>query len=278
MGRIKLKVHPLFFAFGFYFALTGRIFEFLIYTFSAVIHEIGHSIASESLGYRLNKITLMPFGAVVSGNLDKLKITDEAKIALAGPIVNLGIALLFIAFWWIYPESYAYTDVVAKANLVMAIINFIPVSPLDGGRILSSILSRTIGKSKSRIICALLGLFFSLVLFSLFIVSIFYTINFSLLFFSLFVLFGALSRDKENVYVSTFTLLSKESLSRGIPYKKQAVDSRITIKRLLGVLDGASLNEIVVFKDEKPYKTLSQAQIGDILVNSSPYDVLENVL
>lgn len=278
MGRIKLKVHPLFFAFGLYYAIIGKIFVFLVYTFSAVIHELGHSLASESLGYRLNKITLMPFGAVVSGNLDKLKVTDEAGIALAGPIVNLCVALVFIAFWWIYPESYAYTDVVAEANLIMALVNFIPASPLDGGRVLNSVLSRTLGKKKAKTICTILGIIFATSLFVLFVVSVFYTVNISLLFFSLFIFFGALSREKENVYVSLYTLFSSESLSRGVCYKKQAVDSKITVKRLLGVLDGSCINELVVYRDEKPYKTLNQEQITRIISNSSPYDVIENLI
>ena len=88
MGGIKLSVHPLFFIFGLFYALTGRIFVFLIYTICAVAHEIGHSLVANSIGYKLNKIKLMPFGAVVSGNIDGLKLKDEIKIALAGPLVN----------------------------------------------------------------------------------------------------------------------------------------------------------------------------------------------
>ena len=141
MGSINLSVHPLFFAFGFYYALTGRIFVFLIYTVTAVLHELGHSFVASNAGYRLNKITLMPFGAVVSGDIEGLSLGDEIKVALAGPFINLAVALLFVASWWIVPETYAFTDVVAEANLTMALVNFIPVFPLDGGRVLSAILS-----------------------------------------------------------------------------------------------------------------------------------------
>lgn len=278
MGRIKLSIHPLFFAFGFYFAFTGRIFIFLVYTFSAVVHELAHSIVSQNLGYRLKKITLMPFGAVVSGNLDKLKITDQAKIAFAGPIANLAVALLFVAFWWIYPECYAYTDIVAEANFVMALVNFIPAHPLDGGRILNSLLSNKLGKDKARKICTLLGIIFAFILFGLFVASLFYTINVSLLFFSAFIFFGAISREDGNVYVSMHTLVSKETLTRGVCYKKQAIDGKTTIKRLLNILDASCINEIVVYKNEKAYKTLNQEQINQILQNSSLYDAVEDLI
>ena len=92
MGGLRLYVHPLFLIFGAYYALTGKILIFIIYTLSAVVHELGHSFAAAGLGYRLNKITLMPFGAVASGDIDGLKLKDEIKIALAGPLINLAIA------------------------------------------------------------------------------------------------------------------------------------------------------------------------------------------
>ena len=129
MGGIKLNVHPLFFLFGFYYALTGKVFVFIIYTVTAVVHELGHSFAAAGAGYRLNRITLMPFGAVVRGDIDGLKFSDEIKIALAGPLLNLAIGLLFVAIWWIYPESYAFTDIVAEANFSLALVNFLPIFP-----------------------------------------------------------------------------------------------------------------------------------------------------
>ena len=82
MGGINLSVHPLFYVFGVYYALTGKIFVFAIYTITAVLHELGHSFVASNAGYRLNKITLMPFGAVVRGDIDGLKFSDEIKIAL----------------------------------------------------------------------------------------------------------------------------------------------------------------------------------------------------
>ncbi|MBO5714489.1 MAG: Zn-dependent protease, partial [Clostridia bacterium] len=85
MGGINLKVHPLFFLFGFYYALTGRIFLFLICTFTAVVHELGHSFVASKYGYKLNDLVLMPFGAVVKGDLNGLKLLDQFRVAFAGP-------------------------------------------------------------------------------------------------------------------------------------------------------------------------------------------------
>lgn len=275
MGRIRLKIHPLFFAFGFYYAFTGRIFVFIIYTFTALMHELGHSFVSEGLGYRLNNITLMPYGAVASGNIDGLKLLDEIKIALAGPLLNLAVALFFIATWWIFPEGYTFTDTAVTANLSVALINFIPAYPLDGGRVLSATLSLAMGKKKARVLCSALGLGLGAGLFALFICSLFYTFNLSLLFFSAFIILGALDRKKENVYISVYSAFSQENLKRGLPYKKQALDKSVSIKKLISVLESNCVNEIVVFSDGKEIAVLKQNRILEIINSASIYDKLE---
>ena len=80
----------------------GKTLIFVVYTLSALLHEIGHSIVAGNLGYTLNKITLMPFGAVVRGDIEGLRCVDQIKIAIAGPLLNLAIAFFFIATWWIW--------------------------------------------------------------------------------------------------------------------------------------------------------------------------------
>ena len=278
MGGINLSVHPLFFAFGFYYALTGRIFIFIIYTLSAVVHELGHSLVATSSGYKLNKITLMPFGAVVSGNIDGLKLNDEIKIALAGPFVNLAIGLLFVASWWIYPESYAFTDVVAEANFSMALVNFLPIFPLDGGRVLSAVLAQNFGKKKSGIICKITGAVFSILLFCAFIITIFNTVNISLLFFSLFVLFGAFGKNKENRYIRIYSALGEEALKRGMPFKKHALYKTATVKKLMSIIDESAVNEVAIFNEDKQIKLLSPSKINQIIENGDLYAPIEKYI
>ena len=271
MGGIKLKIHPLFCLFGAYYAVTGRIFVFIIYTLCAVVHELGHSIVANNSGYALNKITLMPFGAVVSGNIDGLKPTDEFKIALAGPFTNLAIGLFFVALWWIFPTLYAFTDIVASASFSMALMNFIPVYPLDGGRVLSSILCQHVKKEKAYLICRVLGITLSVGLLGLFVVSIFFTLNLSLLFFSASVFAGAIDKHKENRYVRIYSSLSEERLKRGAVYKKQAVDKSMPLKRVVSLLDEDCINEIVVFNNGKESAYLSQADINLLVESASLY-------
>ncbi|MBR1967859.1 MAG: hypothetical protein IKA11_00495 [Clostridia bacterium] len=278
MGGISLSVHPLFYIFGLYYALTGRIFVFVIYTITAVAHELGHSFSAAGAGYRLNKITLMPFGAVVSGNIDGLKFSDEIKIALSGPTLNLLIGMLFVATWWIYPESYAYTDVVAEANFAMALINFLPVFPLDGGRILSAYLSGKFGEKRAGKICGVIGGMVAGVLFALFILTLFYTVNVSLLFFSLFVIFGTFGKAKNNKYIKIYNSLTVEKLKRGMPFKKQALEKNASVKKMMSILDENAVNEIAVFDGERQIALLSQERIGKIIEKGNLYAKLAEYL
>lgn len=279
MGGLRLSIHPLFYAFGVYYALTGNIFVFLIYTIVALLHELGHSFAAERRGYRLNKITLMPYGAVISGNTEGLKPSDEVAIAAAGPLTNLAVAVLFIAAWWVYPLSYAFTDTAAVANLSIAAINLLPVFPLDGGRILLALLSSKIKKSTAEKICKGISLVFGAALFIVFIVLLFFGLkNFSLAFFSGFIIFGALNRKKENSYVKLYTGMNSAALKRGMPYKKQGVSEEITIKKLINILDASSINEIVVYRGNNAVRTLGEKQILEITQNFPVYTKLKDAV
>ena len=185
MADLKFKIHPLFFVFGLYFALIGKVFSFLIFTLVALEHELGHFFASQKLGYKLNKITLLPYGAIIKGDLLGLKYKDECKIALAGPLINFYTALLFIALWWIFPSLYTYTDVIVFASVSLAVINLLPCYPLDGGRFLYATLSIYFSRKTAKLVVNILGITLSLILMGLFVYSIFTSLNITILFFSL---------------------------------------------------------------------------------------------
>lgn len=273
MGGINFSVHPLFFVFGLYYALTGRIFVFVIYTISAVVHELGHSLVAANCGYRLNKIILMPFGAVAKGDIDGLKLIDEIKIALAGPFLSLAVGLFFVAIWWIIPDLYAFTDVVAEANFSMALVNFLPVFPLDGGRVLSASLIMKFGKKKGETICKVIGVIFCAVIVACFFMTM-KNPNISLLFFAAFVLFGVFGKGKGNQYVRLYSGFCFTNLKRGVIVKRQAVDKNITVKKIINLLDQATLNEILVFDGEKEIALLSQSRINKIIISADIYSTI----
>lgn len=275
---MKISVHPLFIVFGAYYAVTNRIFEFIAFTVTAVIHESGHSAVAESLGYKLNKMVLTPFGAVAKGDVDGLKLKDELKIALAGPAINVAVGLFFVATWWLFPETYAFTDTAAYANFSMAAVNLIPVYPLDGGRAAFAALGKKTGRAKSEKVSGIIGVVFASLLAAGFVVTLFYSPNFSLLFFASFALVGALSREKENVYVKIFSGTSERKLLRGMPIIRQAISKRATVKKLTSLIDADAINEIAVYDGDERVAVLSQNDILNIINKGEIYEKLEKFI
>jgi stage IV sporulation protein FB len=278
MAGIKLKIHPLFFIFGLYYAIIGRVFIFLIYTITALIHEMGHLFQAEKLGYSMKNITLMPYGAVITGNIYGLKFKDETMLALGGPILNLIIALVFTAIWWVYPEIYAFTDVVVSANLTIALINFIPAYPLDGGRILFSVIAAKSGEKNAEKIVRGGGFLFFFILLGLFVYSCFTVFNISILLFAIFILAGLSYKHRENPYIRIFNI-SKNRLERGIQIKRYAVSVNTKIKKIISIIDADCYAEITVLDDFGNKKAVfSQNQLLKIVENADLYDEIEKFI
>ena len=277
MARLRFSLHPLFIVFGIYFALIGKVFSFLTYTLSAVIHELGHYAQSEKLGYALNKIELMPYGAIIKGDLDGVRYKDEILISFAGPLYNLVIAVFCVALWWVFPDVYPYTDVIVTANLSLAIINLLPCYPLDGGRFLLATLSLFIRRKTARKIVKGLGVVLAVIMLALFIYSIFTSINITLLFFSLFMLVGVFSIASHSEYIKIYQNLTYKKSKTPRVVKKIIIDKDSEVKRLYDIINGEYYYEILVDAGDDKV-VLEGERLYKILSNSSPYDKIINAI
>lgn len=277
MARLKFSIHPLFLVFGIYFAFTGKVFSFIIYTLSAVIHEMGHYIQSEKLGYALKKIVLMPYGALIKGDLEGVRYKDECLISLAGPLYNLIIAVFCVALWWLIPDSYPYTDLIVTANLSLAIINLIPCYPLDGGRFLLATLSLFLPRKTAKNIVKALGLLFAFILLILFVYSIFTTLNLTLLFFSLFMWVGVLDWSKESEYIKIYQNLTYKKTVQPRMVKRIIISGDCELRKLYRIVNGEYYYEIAV--ENKDNKLILEGdKLYKILSKYSPYQTLEEII
>lgn len=277
MACLKVSVHPLFFIFGIYFALTGKVFSFLAFTLTACIHEYGHYLASIKFGYELNKITLMPYGAIISGDITDIKYKHECYIALAGPLTNAIIALFFVALWWFIPEVYPYTELIVVANASLALINLLPAYPLDGGRFLNATLSLLIGRKKAKIIVKSLGFLLATALLALFIYSCFTTFNLTILFFSIFTYIGVFNESEANAYVKSYNAF-KLDLKTPKQVKKIAVDGDMEVRKLYPLLSGDYYYELIIFSGGKKTAVVSGEKLITLLSTYSGYEKIKNAV
>ena len=130
-----------------------------------VLHEIGHTVAARRRGIAVREINLYPFGGVTVFSEPFSPGRTEVLIALAGPAVNLSIGVLLfavtggrVAIPGLPGEpAFSLSRTLFWANILLGLLNLMPVLPLDGGRILRSLLAGRIGEARASRLVANLG-------------------------------------------------------------------------------------------------------------------------
>lgn len=111
-----------------------------------LLHEFGHAIVARARGMRINGITLFLFGGVAEIGDEPPSAATEFLMAIAGPAVSVVLAILF----WLLSlagnrAGWSHQVVIvlgylALINALVLAFNLVPAFPLDGGRVLRSIL------------------------------------------------------------------------------------------------------------------------------------------
>jgi len=138
-------------------AVNGLAYILLLFL-CVVMHEFGHILTARRFGSETQDVILLPIGGVARMKSIPEKPGQELAVALAGPAVNLMIALILVALigWQSIVESIAHPmaearifSLLAVANLFLALFNLLPAFPMDGGRALRALLSYGQGRAKA---------------------------------------------------------------------------------------------------------------------------------
>jgi Zn-dependent protease/CBS domain-containing protein len=128
-------------------AWSSVVFILLVFT-CVVAHEFGHIFTARAFGVQTPDVTLLPIGGVARLERIPEDPWQEFLIAIAGPLVNVAIALVLMAFagatigsgMAVEDGKVSLVDRLAATNLFLALFNMIPAFPMDGGRILRALL------------------------------------------------------------------------------------------------------------------------------------------
>jgi Zn-dependent protease/CBS domain-containing protein len=158
---------------------SGVLISLLFFT-SVLLHELSHSIVARRAGIPVNNIVLFIFGGMSQMEDEPASPWDEFKMAIAGPLASVGIAVVFfgcaiLAAQASNPLLLASFSYLWFINVVLAVFNMIPGFPLDGGRVFRAALWKATGSlRRATWIASLTGQGFGWALVALGVGSIFY--------------------------------------------------------------------------------------------------------
>ena len=142
--------------------LAAGVAGAVLFFASLLAHELGHAIVARSRGVRVEGITLWLFGGVARLSGDTVSAGAEFWLTAVGPLITLVVGGLFAIIALLVgngaPLVGAMFGWLAGINVLLAVFNLIPAFPLDGGRILHSIIwSVTGNRVRATKIAAWLG-------------------------------------------------------------------------------------------------------------------------
>ncbi len=283
LGRIsgiRLSVHWTFifiliYAFSIYYqraqdALEGLLGVLLVLALfvCVILHELGHALTAKSFNIMTKSITLLPIGGVA--RLEKLpeKPKEELLVVLAGPLVNVGIAFLIYLFLFATGNVASFTENPENlvrlsgsvflfnlliANVVLAVFNFIPAFPMDGGRILRALLSFKFHREKATRIAAGIGQGIAI----LFFIAGFY-LNIWLVLIGVFIFLGA---GAEAEFEISKTALSGHKVRDVLMKKFMVLSPKDTLEKAVQYLLDGQAQEFVVAENEKVLGVLSRDEL-----------------
>ena len=245
----------------------------LILFLCVVLHELGHALTAKKYKIQTQRITLLPIGGVAM--LDKMpdKPKQELLVALAGPAVNVVIALLLLlivpikSYLLLEPEeieqflnttgSQSFLFYLFVANIMLVVFNSIPAFPMDGGRVLRALLAMTMDRVKATNIAAKTGQVFAVIFF---ILGLFF--NPFLILIALFIFIGAYG---ENQMVRQTALLEGHKVKEAMLTNITLLEPENTVQEVVDILLSGTEKNFIVAQNNKIIGILYHK---DILNNS----------
>src|SRR5256884_4768810 len=159
---------------------TAGIVSAFVYLACLLAHELAHSVVAMRRGVRVEGITLWLFGGVSRFSSESSSPGAQALITFVGPLTSLLLGVVFFlvsvavgggASAGLVPATLAWLGYI---NILLGGFNLLPAFPLDGGRILQSLVwLRTGDRLRATNIAASIGMAFALLLIAYGLVTFF---------------------------------------------------------------------------------------------------------
>ena len=211
---MSIKINLNVFLFVPLFILTNQIELYALVMLFALIHELGHLLCGVILDFEVENFEIMPLGFSVefkpnvkdyNKKIMKSNILTVKKLCinLAGPMANFIIIIVSYLF--------KLQDIIIFSNLIILIINMIPIYQLDGGRVLKNVLKLLLGNQKALKCTNTISNVAVIMLTIISSIGIYYYKNIAILFAIIFVWLLILKENKKfNTYNKIYKAIDKE--------------------------------------------------------------------
>ena len=262
--------------------LWSVLFILCLFT-TIILHELGHALMAKKYNIKTIDITLLPIGGLA--RLERLpeKPSEELVVALAGPLVNIALALITSLFITLPNTSEQMVSQLSNGvnsnnfflnfflvNIVLAIFNLIPAFPMDGGRVLRALLSYKLERHVATKIAARIGQILAIG----FIFLGFFSNPF-LIFIGLFVFMGA---QIESEYTESKHLLKGFKVRDVLMKHYQIIGVNETLETAVAMLLDSPYKNFLVTQENLPVGTLNRDQIIEALSKKEEETQLSSIM
>jgi Zn-dependent protease len=249
-------------------AVAGNIGFLLALFLCVLLHEFGHALAARRYGIQTKDITLLPIGGVARLERMPTDPKQELVVALAGPAVNVVIAIALLPI--VALSNVAFVERLFAANLFLVAFNLIPAFPMDGGRVLRAGLALKMNYAGATKAAATIGQGFAVVfgLIGLFT-------NPFLILIAVFIWFGAVAESQ---------VTQTQSKLAGVPADRAMLTQFDTLSPLnsLGYVSNlvlaGSQQEFPVVEDSRPIGLVTRADLYAALARYGPLGVVSQAM
>jgi Zn-dependent protease/CBS domain-containing protein len=241
-------------------AVAGNIGFLLVLFLCVLLHEFGHALAARRYGIPTKDITLWPIGGVARLERMPTDPKQELMVALAGPAVNVVIALALLPI--IAMSDVAFFERLFTTNLFLVAFNMIPAFPMDGGRVLRAGLAMKLDYAKATSTAATIGQGFAVVFG---IVGVF--TNPFLILIAVFIWFGAAG---ESQVTQTQAKLAGVPVERAMLTSFDTLSSINSLRYVTQLMLAGSQQEFPVVEGNRPIGLVTRADLLNALTQYGP--------
>lgn len=145
--------------------MCGYFNYLVIIIFILFFHDLGHIFIIKILKYKINKIEIYPFGGIIKTNIGlNSRSIDIFLISIAGIMMQLILFLIFNILFKLGFISLLSYNIFNKYNLLILLFNLLPIYPLDGSKMLSSLLEYFLSFKLTILLSYLISLIFIVIL------------------------------------------------------------------------------------------------------------------